>query len=86
MAAISAVAWKTAQPFPPGTSAWGAPSPQPSPKRRGSCPNGYQCRSAVAWKTAQPFPQGDCGMGRALTPALSQREGVVRMGISVVAP
>ena len=35
MAAISAVAWKTAQPFPQGTAAWGAPSPQPSPRGRG---------------------------------------------------
>ena len=31
MAAISAVAWKTAQPFPQGTAAWGAAPPPPPP-------------------------------------------------------
>ena len=85
MAAINAVAWKTAQPFPPGTSAWGAPSPQPSPKGRGGCPSGYQCRSAVAWKTAQPFPLGLRHEAYPHPSPLPEGEGVFRPRISAVA-
>ena len=74
MAAISALAWKTAQPFPLGLRHGARPHPSPlpkgegvvrmgisvvaSPRGRGGCPNGYQRHSVVAWKTAQPFHRG----------------------------
>ena len=80
MAAINAVAWKTAQPFPPGTSAWGAPSPQPSPKGRGGFSTKDQRRSV---ENGAAFSTGDCGMRRALTPALSQRERGLSEWVSV---
>ena len=53
MAAIGAVAWKTAQPFPLRLRHEAYPHPSPLPEGEGA----IQVRiSAVAWKTAQPFP------------------------------
>ncbi len=47
-APAEAVAWKTAQPFPPKELLPGVPSPQPSPGGRGGCPSERSCAAPKA--------------------------------------
>ncbi len=67
MAAISAVAWKTTQPFPLKRSSRVLPSPQPSPGGRG----GIRARSV---ENGAAFSTEEFIARLTLTPALSRRE------------
>ncbi|MDR6234079.1 hypothetical protein QE440_001820 [Pseudomonas psychrotolerans] len=53
---LRAVAWKTAQPFPLWTAWQEAPSPQPSPKGRGSHPSRRSFASALARSRSAVVP------------------------------
>ncbi|MDR6356819.1 hypothetical protein Q3H58_003490 [Pseudomonas psychrotolerans] len=53
---LRAVAWKTAQPFPLWIAWREAPSPQPSPKRRGSHPRRRSSASAPASSRSAVVP------------------------------
>ena len=67
MAAISAVAWKTAQPFPLKSSSRVLPSPQPSPGGRGGI-------RACSVENGAAFSTEELIAGPTLTPALSRRD------------